>query len=844
MNDGRNRLLIVAMFVLVLVAAGLWLLGGEAPAATPEAPPPPAADVELPVVVTAPAPQQAASPERVAAAPAPVAVAAVDPTLAHVRGRCVDENGAPLGQCMAKFDAWGGNSSDMALQGRVDWQDPEPIVTGDDGRFEFAFAPPSGMQFSLDVQKDGRVPRTGRWGTIAPAQVIDLGDIPLAVGFEVTGRVVDEQGVPVARVGVHLDNLPLPLAPGMGSNDSRHGFSSANGEFRIAAAIPLGTWSLGADTRGYRLISPDHVTVTERGAEPVLVTVRAMPTITGLVVDEAGLPVEGVGIEAVLDRSGRMADGRSRQDGTFTIAAVDADPTPVRLAILDPGPCEPSWHDERMWEWGTKDVRIQVRRALSFELTVVERGTGAPVTAYAISCYSDEARSSRQMDLRLSGEHEGGRVLVDRVWRGRNFLQVTPIDKRLLQSDKLEFEVGDAGIAAMRVELDRLQPASVRVTDAGGAPQIGSKVEIVRKGSDAFDVAAWAQDSRGGSSGFSTDPKHRFHELLSAGSTDAEGRAELFVPPGASGLAVRVTGRHPPAIADPAVFVPGHDFAVVVPEGGGITGRVHFAGLDPARMTVQLQRTDGAPMPRLDNRDGSVQADGRFAAHGLLPGTYRLAVQYAVHYSTDHGSSGGGMPLDVEVPNVVVAAGHDSEVDIDGTALVPATVRGRLLLDGVVPSPARAFVRAEGGATWGQFVPGSDGVFEATGLLPGSYRVGLVVGDFQAGEGDTILQEDTFVLAAGQQLARDFAFTRRRLSITILEADGKTPAAGLLVYINGRTFYKRSTTDGKGVLVIDPAPPGQVQVQAIGRGPLPPVEVPLGKTEDAVTVTLPAAKEK
>lgn len=844
MNNGHNRLLIVAMSLLVLGAISFWLLRGEAPAAATAAPPSPAANVEPPVPVAAPDPSPAASPERVEAAPAPTAPTAIDPTFAHVRGRCVDENGAPLGECTVRFDASGGNSNRMALQGKVDWQDPEPIVTGAAGRFDFAFAPPSGMQYSLDVQHDGRVPRTGRWGIIAPAQVIDLGDVSMQPGFEVTGRVVDEQGAPVAKVGVMLQNLPLPIAPDMAANNSRHGFAGENGEFRIGVPIPAGTWSLDISARGMRLVSPDHVTVTGHGREPVLVTVRRMPTITGIVVDEQGLPVEGVAIEAALGRSGTMAGGRSRKDGTFTIAAVDAEPKPVRLEIDDPGPCEPSWHDERLWPWGSKDVRIELKRAMSFELTVVERQTGVPVTQYAVSCYSDKVRSSLQQNLRLSGEHEGGRVTVDRVWRGKNFLQVTPIGQGLLQSDKIEFEASDPGIAPMRVELDRLQAVTVRVTDASGAPQIGSKVEVVQKGTGPFDAAAWVQDARGGTSGFSPDPKNRSHELLSWAAAGADGRAEVFVPPAASGLAVRVTGQHPPAIVDPAVFVAGKDLEVVVLEGGGIAGKLHLAGLDASRVTVQLQRSDGERMPQMDRGASTVQADGSFALRGLSPATYRVALQYSVPYRTEHGGSDGGMPLDVVVPDVVVTAGQDTEVDIDASALVPATLRGRLLLDGVVPSPARAFVRAERGATWGQFVPGADGVFEAAGLLPGTYRVGLVVGDFQAGEGDSIVQEDTFVLAAGQQLERDFAFTRRRLVITFLEADGKTPAAGLRVFVDGSNFRKRSTTDGNGVLVIDPAPAGVMQLRSMRGGQLPPVEVPLGKTEHAVTLTLPGVKEK
>src|SRR5690606_32795881 len=106
----------------------------------------------------------------------------------------------------------------IARYGQSDWEDPEPTLTGADGRFEIAFVPPPPYQHSLDVQAPGRVPRTARWGPFRPGQVEDLGDIRLQRGHEVRGRVVDEAGVPLERVSIALDNLPLPIRAGMLAN--------------------------------------------------------------------------------------------------------------------------------------------------------------------------------------------------------------------------------------------------------------------------------------------------------------------------------------------------------------------------------------------------------------------------------------------------------------------------------------------------------------------------------------------------------------------------------------------------------------------------------------------------
>lgn len=843
-NPGRNRsfvaIVVVVAVVLVALAAVFWWQSTDAtvPAPVAKTPAPP----EPPQPATARLENAAPSPERTAA-PAPTPTApTVDPLLAHVRGRCVDEQGAPLAGCKAAFDAWGGNNDRMAMQGKVDWHDPEPIVTATDGRFDFAFAPPSGMQFSLDVAAEGRVPRTGRWFQLAPAQVIDLGDIVLGRGCVVRGRVVDEQGAPVPKVSVMLHNLPLPIAANMAANDVRYGSSDAAGDFQIGVPIPVGTWSLDVRSRGMRLVSPAHVTVTDRGAEPLLVTVRSMPSISGLVVDDLGQPVQDVEVRAAFQRSGLMASGRSRKDGTFTIHAVDAEPKPVRLEIDDPGPCEPPEKaDERLYEWGTRDVRIELHRATACELVVVERATGAPVTQFAVSCASTRANSSLQSDLRLSGEHPGGRVTIDRVWRGKNRLQVMPLDPALVPSAPVEFEATDAGAPAMRVELDRLAPVTVRVTKADGSPIVGSKVEVVAKGTEPFAADTWLGDGRTGSRGGSSDPAFRPQLLVSQAVSAADGRAAVFVPPRPDGLAVRVMGAHPPALVDPAQFVPGQDLVVVLPAAGSIVGVVRLQGLDPARIRISPVNGQSNPHTRSD-ATGTVLADGSFALRNLLPGRYQLRITYLVPFRTEHGGSSGAIPLDVPVPQVAVEADHESRVDIDATAIVPASVHGRVLIDGAPPAAARVFLDQERGGRFGQFVVAADGTFAAKDLLPGKYWLNLVVGDFQAGPGDTVRSDTPFELTAGQQFARDFVFVRRRLVITVLQADGKTPAANLKCMLRGERLMLRAlTTDTNGRLVLDPAPMGALHVQPFQlRKEIGTVQLAEGQTSAEVTLTLPA----
>jgi hypothetical protein len=838
MSQRSTRILFgIAIVGAVLAAALFWWPEDSAAAppanrsSSPDAPP---------AVVQAELPAAELPAERAAVVES-AAPTVPDPMLAHLLGRCVDEQGAPIAGCTAKIHTWGRNASSMAMQGKVDWKDPEPCVSGADGRFAFHFAPPSGLQFALDVNAEGRTPRTGRWGQITPAQHIDLGDIKLQSGFPVRGRVVDELGVPVAKVGVGLQNLPLPIAPDMAANDTRMGFSDANGDFAIEVPIPIGVWPVDVQANGMRHLTPDRATVTAQGAEPLLVTVRRMPSITGIVVDESGAPVKGVGVQANLNRSGRMAGGRSRADGTFTIHAVDLEPKPVQLRIDDPGPCEPPAPDERLWEWGSRDVRIELRRALTCELAVVERATGTPVTEFAVSCYSTRANSSLHTELRLSGEHPEGRVTVDKIWRGGNVLQVLPRDPALRPSAVIEFEATDAGVPPLRVEVDRLRGATVRVATAEGQPWVGSKVEVVIKGSTPFGPEESAQDPRSGARSWFGMSRYRVHELVSQAQTDQDGRAKVLLPASPDGLVVRVSGAHATVIVDPALFVPEQELVVVPPLAGSIQGTLRVQGLDMERIRVGVQRVEGQRVGRFGDAL-KVGADGAFAIPGLLPGLYRLTFSYQVKYRTESSGSGGSAALNLPNTEVLVEGGRAAVVEIDATALVPGTVRGRAVLDGVPQSDARIFL--QGAARFGQFVPDDAGVFIAAGLLPGTYRLGLVVGDFKVGGGDTLLQDDTFELAAGQRLERDFVFVRRRLVITLLQADGQTPAAGVRCSVHGPDLeFRTLTSDRDGKLVLDPAPAGPIQLQpANTRVLLGPVQVPLGQTRHEATLQLPAPK--
>ena len=819
----RKRLpLVFGVLVVLAVLAGIiWrlLAASDADPITPEQPevtasgPPPA------VLDTPPQPVERAArhaPEEPLRPDPPAAS-----ELARVLGRCVAaEAGAPLAGCTVRFRGRPGNSAEMAKHGPVDWADPEPVVTGPDGRFEFAFLPPPPYQHGLDAQCEGRVPRTARWSAFRPGQIEDLADVELSMGYGVEGQVVDTLGAPVAGIRVSLRNLPLPIRDSFGANSSRDGRSGEDGRFRISTPIPAGTWSLDAGKRGMKLVSPDSVTVREgTGAEPITVIVRSMPSISGVVVDETGAPVPGVSLHADQRRSGRLASARTGRDGTFEMHAVDDALTPVRIEVYDSGPCEPPVEAGPEHEWGTNDVHIVLRRALSFELTVVEREGGAPVEEYAVVCHALRSTSSLQSSPRLGDPHPDGRVTVDQVWHGPNRLEVLPRDPELAPSEPIEFDAISAPLPPIRVELERQRQVSVQVVTRDGDPVQGTTVDLYRESGSPWP------------------------ERLESADTDERGEARLVEPPDRAGLSLFLTGeRHLPLeVKDPRFPEGDEALRLVVRTGGRLIGSVRIEGYAPGQLGVTLQRLGGTGMQAGHRGEVRLADDGSFELESVEPGVHELYLVLGVHYRTRHGSSSRGMRLEPALGQAIVEDARTTEVVLDGRRFSPARLNGRVFLDGAPASDCRVFVEylveLARAARFGEFTPDPQGHFEAPGLPPGDYRVGIMVGDLVAARGDPILSDESFPLSPGQVLERTFSFERRLLRLRILEPDGKTPVANAEVRVESSGDHRTRRTDAEGRLALDPAPAHPVTIRH-GDREGGPASIPSGEREAEVDVVL------
>src|SRR5690606_10054713 len=215
----------------------------------------------------------------------------------------------------------------------------------------------------------------------------------------------------------------------------------------------------------------------------------------------------------------------------------------------------------------------------------VEKDTGRPVEHYAVRCVAKAARRSRLSQPRLSGEHPGGKVTVDKVWRGTNLLVVLPQDPMLAASWTITFEATDAGVPPMRIELERLLPFTVHVRTADGAPVSDSTVELILPGAQTFQLHDYYVSP---GSIDASDPSTRPNLLLAEATSDATGSAALRAPPGDTPLILRVSGPwHLPMLRQDVV-PSDTPVEVVVTQGGMLAGELAIPAMPADRCRLLL----------------------------------------------------------------------------------------------------------------------------------------------------------------------------------------------------------------------------------------------------------------
>lgn len=775
--------------------------------------------------------------------PAPRALAANDaPSLrdpavaatSTVSGRCVTDSGAPVAGCRVGLIRMPGGSGER----------PHPQMTSTDASGHFTLGPvPAGARTGMAFLPGHLVAVEREWQTLPPGAV-DVGDVCLPAGAQLVGMVRDAAG---NGVGVMLDLrldgagarsegfVPIAIVPVPSREDGvlvPSGGPLAPGQWRIAVCSPE-----------HVLRSAGHFTVAPQQAK-VELDVRVarldeQPSIAGIAVSETGAPFSGLTLST--------KDGSSAQtgaDGAFTIHCRGALTVPQRLTIASQEQLALA-APEATYAWGSTGHRVVVRRPAGVWLHAVRADNGEPVTDYGVWLVP-AASGEWPTGLRDNGHHEHGRVQLANVRAGRYRVIVQPADPTLMPSDAVDAELGSD--VALRIEVEPARALLVDVRTAAGEPVAGSAVDLFRQEGDGELNAGLILDRELVYRTFRGPPSF---PVLASARTDANGRAVLPAPRRGR-LGLRVQGAHVPLIEHPLRAVAdGEPLVLVVQRGATLRGTLSPASLLPALAPPESPQaialadalaTPAGGLPSILVRElgrgrrvfpvralmvqpaQRVGDDGAFCIAGVPNGDWQLELQCG---------AGNGWYSHVLGTVEGLADGELRTVAYDIGGLAPAELRATVMLDGAPVSNGE--VRLGNGT----FRTDARGRVVAK-MLPGKRRFCFA----PPGIDTWVYADEPIVLGPGEVVERTVQLTRRRLVVRVLRADG-SPAADATF---GITLVGDVQTDGKGLLVLDPAPPwefslhpatadvfaGRQKSRRLGG----PVRMPLDQREATLEVRL------
>ncbi|MCC7014225.1 MAG: carboxypeptidase regulatory-like domain-containing protein [Planctomycetes bacterium] len=503
------------------------------------------------------------------------------------------------------------------------------VVTSDaQGNFVVSDLAPGPVR--LAVRAPNCAPYDGDHFFVAPETDTDAGEIVLALGVRLAGRVLDARGAPVEGALIVLPFVTTdPSWRWRAANTGNIlGTSSANGAFDVGP-LAVGPWTLLVHHERYPDLALRGTTQTpgER-VEGLEARLLESATITGRVRVAAGAgspAAERFGVLAtysgetarepgVPDFSRRSA--RCESDGSFELTGLLAD-EPYRLRVR--------WYrnadDERGTEIGPEVDALAGDRNLELEVAPFAVVLYRPVDSLSGAALEDldgrlvvDGPDGRSRGLASTTSTAGGGV-----WRETSAespaagelatVQVTHPAYRPAKSNPFAYVVGaehDAG----EVRLEALGRVDVRVISAeSGEPIRGARITVVLTSGDDGTALAGT-------------PARGDRVRVRSRDTDAAGRASVYASPGATGVACVTHDEWPSSELREVTFVPdpgeptefaleaGATLEVSVTDGvlpvAGVDVRARFAAPRETlngdlRNVSRSQRTDSAGRARFEN---------------------------------------------------------------------------------------------------------------------------------------------------------------------------------------------------------------------------------------------------
>jgi RNA polymerase sigma-70 factor (ECF subfamily) len=504
---------------------------------------------------------------------------ALEPLVA-IEGRVLDGNGRPAAGAEVR---WSGNTG--------------PRTSADtDGRFHLSASAPSATRPVVIVARNAG--RGFAVASVTDAKPVELRLAPAAV---ITGVVLDADGAPVAGAIVRA-------APGVEGPDGQSAWTilellghdsfggsatDAQGRFRIDD-LPAEPIAVHADRPGSdRSLSTWAAKADLRAVEITEVEIRAVGgrTLTGVVVDEAGLPVPFADVDGDGDRAIAGRDGR------FTLHIAPAVPTATTRVGAKTEVYEPR-SDQVLAD--AKDVRIVLKRRRAIRLRL-EGAVPPDGTAIEVAVQAADVSGHT-----LTATVENGEVAFDgaasdsmRVAVHSSTAVGGPVDVAMDRTTHV-------GVATIRVE--RATSITGVVVDEAGTPIRGANIQLFSR--ERF--AANAETLPGPSATTAND-----------GTFSVRGVASGSV----WRLGVRGDSAYTQTVVDSVAAGTTDLRIVLVSSGGVITGRVVVPAGDAAIALRVDDKVEGAT----SSSRGDVEPDGRFRLSNLRTGRHILAAVRSEH---------------------------------------------------------------------------------------------------------------------------------------------------------------------------------------------------------------------
>lgn len=608
---------------------------------------------------------------------------------------------------------------DRSSLGEIPFGDAPRATSGSDGRVALelhasdrstrrvrnAAADPARITFQLQAggpsTRSRALSAAGRLGVTQ-----DLGDVILAPGTRVTGRVVDEDGAPLARAAVEL------VAPDLSPDEFEAALGGAFWRKQQAARVPsddrgvfvfegapVGTFRAVArsDVRAQAISEPLVLDAGVPVVVPDLVCAESPRRVSGrLRLPDGSAPKRGE-VEWLFARDGQrswVGGGSVAKDGTFSIVGDLRAPISIAARGTSPATGEAIVHDVAP---GTTGLEIVLPERREIEI-VVRDPSGAPIEDFSsgVSVVDGGGEYGRT-------HHPGGVV--------RETARAMPFRVQIGSPGYEELEFGPFEAATAPARLDVVLR---RVPELHG--RVVAEGRVLRGTSVHLSPLLPAPIT--GRRGFET----RLGEPVSTVDVDTEGRFAL--PVTAHGLHVAWSiSEHGDARSEPfdPAADPSHEVVLDLEPCGAIEGRV-LVPADCAEERILVILANGLPEPRVV----IARPDGSFTAERLGPGAWSVVAEVGLPYIEDvfEGAPYADHPA---IQRVNVVAGGVAACTIDLAAGGLRGVDGRLAL---ARSPARTWIagltrRGEPESARVTAPLRDDGSFDVHARGPGPHRLEL-----------------------------------------------------------------------------------------------------------------------